>query len=556
MIQGPMGFEEIGEEEDFAAMLEESFKNEKSDRVVEGVIVDIKDDYASVDVGKKIEGRLPVSEIKNKDGSLKFAVGDKILVAISGAKNERPIISHKNAVKKEVQTAFAKSVMDFESRDIAVEGVITKKNKGGFVVEDDNEVEFFLPNSLALIKKDEKDTIGKRVSAVIVKVDENSGSIIISRKKLLNDKRKAKRDVIKRLIEDGEVVDGIVKKIASYGLFVEVDGIDGLVHYNEISYKGPVNPSTMYSIGDNVAVKAINYDKEKKHLSFSIKAAMSDPWEDIKNELEVGDAVKATVSNIENYGAFLDIGNDIEGFLHISEISWQKNIKHPSEVLTVGQELNAEIIELDLQNRKLRLSVKRLLQKPFDKFSSDFSVGQSVKGVVTSVTDFGAFVKIGEVEGLLHNEDASWFRDEKCKDFLKEGDSVDVKIIKIDAQKEKISLSIKELQENPSKAFSKTHKIGDTVTGKIRDIKEFGVFVELARGVDGLIRNDDLYPKKSSELKIGDDIEAAIVILEDSKIRLSTRKVQKDKEKEAIREANKSSDDPFFNQTLREQIKS
>ena len=556
MIQGPMGFEEIGEEEDFAAMLEESFKNEKSDRVVEGVIVDIKDDYASVDVGKKVEGRLPVSEIKNKDGSFKFAVGDKILVAISGAKNERPIISHKNAIKKEVQTAFAKSVMDFESRDIAVEGVITKKNKGGFVVEDDNEVEFFLPNSLALIKKDEKDTIGKRVSAVIVKVDENSGSIIISRKKLLNDKRKAKRDVIKRLIEDGEVVDGIVKKIASYGLFVEVDGIDGLVHYNEISYKGPVNPSTMYSIGDNVAVKAINYDKEKKHLSFSIKAAMSDPWEDIKNELEVGDAVKATVSNIENYGAFLDIGNDIEGFLHISEISWQKNIKHPSEVLTVGQELNAEIIELDLQNRKLRLSVKRLLQKPFDKFSSDFSVGQSVKGVVTSVTDFGAFVKIGEVEGLLHNEDASWFRDEKCKDFLKEGDSVDVKIIKIDAQKEKISLSIKELQENPSKAFSKTHKIGDTVTGKIRDIKEFGVFVELARGVDGLIRNDDLYPKKSSELKIGDDIEAAIVILEDSKIRLSTRKVQKDKEKEAIREANKSSDDPFFNQTLREQIKS
>ena len=556
MIQGPMGFEDIGEEEDFAAMLEESFKNEKSDKVVEGVIVDIKDDYASVDVGKKIEGRLPVSEIKNKDGSFKFAVGDKILVAISGAKNERPIISHKNAVKKEVQTAFAKSVMDFESRDIAVEGVITKKNKGGFVVEDDNEVEFFLPNSLALIKKDEKDTIGKRVSAVIVKVDENSGSIIISRKKLLNDKRKAKRDVIKRLIEDGEVVDGIVKKIASYGLFVEVDGIDGLVHYNEISYKGPVNPSTMYSIGDNVAVKAINYDKEKKHLSFSIKAAMSDPWEDIKNELEVGDAVKATVSNIENYGAFLDIGNDIEGFLHISEISWQKNIKHPSEVLTVGQELNAEIIELDLQNRKLRLSVKRLLQKPFDKFSSDFSVGQSVKGVVTSVTDFGAFVKIGEVEGLLHNEDASWFRDEKCKDFLKEGDSVDVKIIKIDAQKEKISLSIKELQENPSKAFSKTHKIGDTVTGKIRDIKEFGVFVELARGVDGLIRNDDLYPKKSSELKIGDDIEAAIVILEDSKIRLSTRKVQKDKEKEAIREANKSSDDPFFNQTLREQIKS
>ena len=530
MIQGPMGFEEIGEEEDFAAMLEESFKNEKSDRVVEGVIVDIKDDYASVDVGKKIEGRLPVSEIKNKDGSFKFAVGDKILVAISGAKNERPIISHKNAVKKEVQTAFAKSVMDFESRDIAVEGVITKKNKGGFVVEDDNEVEFFLPNSLALIKKDEKDTIGKRVSAVIVKVDENSGSIIISRKKLLNDKRKAKRDVIKRLIEDGEVVDGIVKKIASYGLFVEVDGIDGLVHYNEISYKGPVNPSTMYSIGDNVAVKAINYDKEKKHLSFSIKAAMSDPWEDIKNELEVGDAVKATVSNIENYGAFLDIGNDIEGFLHISEISWQKNIKHPSEVLTVGQELNAEIIELDLQNRKLRLSVKRLLQKPFDKFSSDFSVGQSVKGVVTSVTDFGAFIDLGGADGLLHISEMSWGRVENPKKVFTVGDKVKVLIKEING--EKIALSLKFPEANPWLTAAEDFAVGNVVKGKVARMTDFGAFVELAPGVDALLHVSQIsrehVAKPSDVLSIGQEIEAKVVDFngEDKKISLSMKALE------------------------------
>jgi len=556
MIQGPVGFEEMGDEEDFAKLLEESFRNEKSEKVIEGTIVEIKDDYVAVDVNKKIDGRLPISEITAADGTLKFKVGDKIPVTISGHKNERPMISHKNAIKKGLQTAFMEANKDYEEREIIIEGKVTRKNKGGFIVENDEGIEFFLPNSLALIKKEETDTVGKKISAAIVKIDEGNGSIVLSRKKLINDKRKVKREAVKKLVDDGEIVEGVVKKIASYGMFVEVDGVDGLVHYNEISFKGPVNPATLYNIGDTVRVKAISYDKDKKHLSFSIKAATQDPWEDIKNELEVGDAVKAVVSNIETYGAFLDIGNDIEGFLHISEISWQKNIKHPSEAITVGQEVNAEIIELDVTARRLRLSVKRLLPKPFDKFSSSYTLGQIVKGVVTSTTDFGAFVKIGEVEGLLHNEDASWFRDEKCKDTLKNGDEIEVKIIKIDSDKEKISLSIKELKESPVKEYSKTHQIGDVVTGKIRDIKEFGVFLELARGVDGLIRAEDLYPKKPTELAIGDSIEAALTMLDDGKIRLSVKKIQKDKDKEALREVNKNNDEGSFNESLREQLKS
>lgn len=554
MIQGAVGFEEMEDEEDFAKLLEESFKNERSEKIVEGVIVDIKDDYAAVDVGKKIEGRLPVSEITSVDGTLKFKVGDKITVAISGHKNERPIISYKNVIKKEAQNKFIEANKDYEEREIIVDGKIIRKNKGGFIVENDEGVEFFLPNSLALIKKEDSDMLGKRITAAVVKIDDENNSIVLSRKKILNDKRKVKREAVKKLVDDGAIVEGVVKKIASYGMFVEVDGVDGLVHYNEISFKGPVNPSTLYNVGDKVKVKAVNYDKDKKHLSFSIKAAMQDPWEDIKNELEVGDAVKAVVSNIENYGAFLDIGNDIEGFLHISEISWQKNLKHPSEALIVGQELNAEIIELDVGARRLRLSVKRLLPKPFDKFTSAHSIGQTVKGTITSTTDFGAFVKIGEVEGLLHNEDASWFRDEKCKDIFKAGDEVEVKIIKIDPDKEKISLSTKELKENPIKAFAKTHGVGDVVSGKIRDIKDFGVFVELARGVDGLIRNEDLYPKKISDVSVGEQIEATIIMLDEGKIRLSVKKAQKEKEKDALKEVNKDSDGSF-NESLREQLK-
>jgi len=555
MIQGPAGFEEMGEDEDFAKLLEESFRNEKSEKVIEGSIVEIKDDYVAVDIGKKTDGRLPISEITAPDGTLKFKVGDKIPVMLSGHKGERPMISHKNAIKKGLHNAFIEANKDYEEREIVIEGKITKKNKGGFIVENEEGMEFFMPNSLALIRHDEAGVIGKKVSAAIVKIDEGNGSIVLSRKKLLNDKRKGKREVVKKLVDEGERVEGVVKKIASYGMFVEVDGVDGLVHYNEISFKGPVNPATLYSVGDTVMVKAISYDKDKKHLSFSIKAATQDPWEDIKNELEVGDAVKAVVSNIETYGAFLDIGNDIEGFLHISEISWQKNIKHPSEVLVVGQEINAEIIELDVAARRLRLSAKKLLPKPFDKFASTFEVGQIVSGVVTSTTDFGAFVKIGEVEGLLHNEDASWFRDEKCKDVFKNGDEVEVKIIKIDPEKEKISLSLKELKESPLKAYTKIHKLGDVVSGKIRDIKEFGVFVELARGVDGLIRTEDLYPKKAAELAIGDMIEAALTMLDDGKIRLSVKRAQKDRDKDALKEVNKSSEEGSFNNSLREQLK-
>ncbi len=555
MIQGPAGFEEMGEDEDFAKLLEESFRNEKSEKVIEGSIVEIKDDYIAVDIGKKTDGRLPISEITAPDGTLKFKVGDKIPVILSGHKGERPMISHKNAIKKGLHNAFIEANKDYEEREIIIEGKITKKNKGGFIVENEEGMEFFMPNSLALIRHDEAGVIGKKVSAAIVKIDEGNGSIVLSRKKLLNDKRKGKREVVKKLVDEGERVEGVVKKIASYGMFVEVDGVDGLVHYNEISFKGPVNPATLYSVGDTVMVKAISYDKDKKHLSFSIKAATQDPWEDIKNELEVGDAVKAVVSNIETYGAFLDIGNDIEGFLHISEISWQKNIKHPSEVLVVGQEINAEIIELDVAARRLRLSAKKLLPKPFDKFASTFEVGQIVSGVVTSTTDFGAFVKIGEVEGLLHNEDASWFRDEKCKDVFKNGDEVEVKIIKIDPEKEKISLSLKELKESPLKAYTKIHKLGDVVSGKIRDIKEFGVFVELARGVDGLIRTEDLYPKKAAELAIGDMIEAALTMLDDGKIRLSVKRAQKDRDKDTLKEVNKSSEEGSFNNSLREQLK-
>jgi small subunit ribosomal protein S1 len=527
------------EEMDFAAMLEESFKKDSGrDALIDGVIVEIKDDVALVDVGKKSEGRLYTSELMDSEGNITYKVGDTIKVVISGFRNERPNVSHKKAIRKERVKSFIANYK--EDEDKVYELKVVGKNKGGFIVEDEDTVEFFLPRSQAAVR-DMNALMGKTVKVKIIKIDKENESIVVSRKKCLDDDRKKRKEIVQELIDADEVVDGVIKKITTYGMFVDVGGIDGLVHYSEISYKGPVNPSTIYSEGEVVPVKAIKYDKEKRHLSLSIKAAMPDPWEEIKDQLEVGDSIQVEVSNIEPYGAFVDLGNDIEGFLHISEISWDKNIKHPKDYISENQDIDVEVIEINCDERRLRVSLKNVLPKPFEDFLKNYNTGDVVKGIVTTITNFGAFIKIGGIEGLLHNEDISWNRSDKCRELLNTGDEIEVKIIKIDDINEKVSLSKKELEDSPIAKYAKEHSNGDIVTGKIRDIKDFGVFVELEDNVDALIRTEDLLPDSEEELKIGDEIEAAISFIDDRKnrIRLSVRRLSKQKEREALKEINK-----------------
>ena len=283
---------------------------------------------------------------------------------------------------------------------------------------------------------------------------------------------------------------------------------------------------------------AIGYDKDKKRISFSIKATTEDPWVEIENELEVGDAISVVVSNVESYGAFVDLGNDIEGFLHVSEISWDKNIKHPNQYLKTGQEIVVEVIEIDTKGRKLRVSQKNLIEKPFVRFCKTHKEGDVLKGKVATLTDFGAFVKLGEIDGLLHNEDAFWDKNLTCKNSFKEGEEIEVKIIRIDHQKERISLSRKSLTNSPVGDFSKTHGIDDIITGTIRDIKDFGVFINIQEGIDALIRTADLAPLNKDELQIGDTIEGAISMIDkaNNKIRVSVRRLEKIKERESLKE--------------------
>ena len=541
------------EDIDFAAMLEESFKKTEEDS--DAKIVSINGDEVLIDVGKKSEGILNVSEITDANGNLTHKVGDTIKVVITGSRNGRPIVSHKKALRKEKVKAFIEAYDPENSGEIDVK--VVGKNKGGFITQDANGVEFFLPRTHSGFKNAEG-VVGKSYKVRVIKVDKEENSIVVSRKKILDDDRKKRKEALSNIVENDSVIEGTVKKITTYGMFVDVGGVDGLVHYSEISYKGPVNPSSLYKEGDKVLVKVISYDNEKRHLSLSIKAATPDPWEEIINDgLEVGDTIKVTVSNIEPYGAFVDLGNDIEGFLHISEISWDKNIKNPKDHISEGEELDVEVIEIDAKDRRLRVSLKNLLKKPFDEFKAQFKEGDVTKGVVTSVTNFGAFVRIGAVEGLLHNEDASWDRNDKCKDLFKVGDEVEVKIIKIDSAEQKISLSLKDLKQSPVQAFANKFSVGDIVKGTIRDIKEFGVFVELGDNVDALIRKEDLGSVDASTLKIGDEIEAAIAFIDEKKnrIRLSIRRLAKQKEREVLNEINDNDDKVTLGDIIKEQLR-
>ena len=541
------------EDIDFAAMLEESFKKTEEDS--DAKIVSINGDEVLIDVGKKSEGILNVSEITDANGNLTHKVGDTIKVVITGSRNGRPIVSHKKALRKEKVKAFIEAYDPENSGEIDVK--VVGKNKGGFITQDPNGVEFFLPRTHSGFKNAEG-VVGKSYKVRVIKVDKEENSIVVSRKKILDDDRKKRKEALSNIVENDSVIEGTVKKITTYGMFVDVGGVDGLVHYSEISYKGPVNPSSLYKEGDKVLVKVISYDNEKRHLSLSIKAATPDPWEEIISDgLEVGDTIKVTVSNIEPYGAFVDLGNDIEGFLHISEISWDKNIKNPKDHISEGQEIDVEVIEIDAKGHRLRVSLKNLLPKPFDEFKAKFKEGDVVKGVVTTITNFGAFVRVGCVEGLLHNEDASWDRNDKCKDMFKAGDELEVKIIKIDSAEQKISLSLKDLKQSPVQAFANKFSVGDIVKGTIRDIKDFGVFVELGDNVDALIRKEDLGSVDANTLKIGDEIEAAIAFIDEKKnrIRLSIRRLAKQKEREVLNEINDNDDKVTLGDIIKEQLR-
>ncbi|WP_239056349.1 30S ribosomal protein S1 [Helicobacter apodemus] len=533
--------EKIEIEEDFASMFEQ-YEKKENEKVSQGEIVAIEGNCVIIAVpGEKKEGNISIEEIKDSEGNLFFKVGELLPIVITGKKNEQPIVSYKKAIRKEKIAKYIKDLGE-NYKDKIIEGVVIRKNKGGYIVESDG-IEFFMPKFGAAFKDGSK-VEGKSIKACIVNVKPEEDSIIISRKRLFEIENSTKKDAIDNLLKQEGILEGKVKKITSFGMFVDVNGVEGLVHYTEISYKGPVNPSKLYKEEDVVPIKVLSYDKEKRRLALSIKETTEDPWREIEKELEVGDAIKVTVSNIEPYGVFVDLGNDIEGFLHISEISWNKNIQNPEEFLKTGQEIDVEVIEINTKERRLRVSLKNLLDKPFDKFAKKYKEGDILKGCVATLTDFGAFIKLDNIDGLLHNEDAYWNKNEKCKDLMKVGEEIEVKIAKIDRKKERISLTRRGIIASPVEEFAKKYSIDSEISGIVRDIKDFGIFIKIDDEVDALIRNEDLPPLKKEEIQVGDSINGVISLLDcaNNKIRVSIKRLEKQKEKAKLKNFNDNVD--------------
>ncbi|MEA2028841.1 MAG: 30S ribosomal protein S1 [Campylobacterota bacterium] len=553
-----MKFDEIEVEDvDFGAMLEESLKKQETKNdLVDGVVVEIResDNQAVIDIGRKNEAFLSLDQLKDQDGVVLFNVGDTILVMVTGNRGERANISYDMAKKKAALGEFINEYDD--EQEYIIEGTITKKNKGGYVIDCDG-LEFFMPRTLSYLSP-KNDGAGKKVKAIIVKVDKEKNSVVVSRKELIEREKSKRQEIVDKVLESKEPITGVIKKITSYGMFVDVGGIDGLVHYSQISHKGPVNPSKYFEEGEEVDVIALDYDKKKRHLSLSIKDANPDPWENIDEVIGKGDTVTAIASNIEPYGVFVDLGEDLEAFLHVSEISWDKNVKHPKDYIEVGQEINVEVIEIDKEKRRLRVSLKTLLPKPMDEFSKNYRIGDVVTGSISSTTDFGAFVKIGSVEGLLHNQELSWDKSVTAKNSLKAGDEIEVKIINIDKDAEKISLSKKALESSPVEAFAKEHKVNDIVEGTVKDKKDFGVFIELGNRVDALIRLEDLHPLKVDEIEKGQEIRGVISFIDakNDRIRVSVKRLEKIEEREALKSINLNQDDSMtLGDALKEQFK-
>ena len=531
-------------EEEFVSLLQASENRVIEGAIQNGEIVEINDEYAMVAIAnEKREAKLRVSEITDKDGNVLFKKNDKIEVFVSPSR-QGPIASYVKAQKmKRVAEKIAQLADDY--KDKVIEAKVIKKNKGGYIMEYDG-IDVFMPRRDSAIREDSK-VAGKTYKVAIIKIDKENNSIIVSRKRFFEIDDEKRKEISNKLLANNAVQKGIVTKIAPFGIFVDVEGIEGLVHYTELSHKGPINPEKKFKLGDKVEVKVLGFDEKKRRLSLSMKALSDDPWTEIEKELEVGYAIKVSVSNIESYGAFVDLGNDIEGFLHISEISWDKNIKHPSRYLKEGQEIDVEIIEIDTKNRRLRVSLKKLLEKPFAQFIKAYQVGSIIKGKVATLTDFGAFIKLGSVDGLLHNEDAYWDKNIKCKDKLKEGDEIEVKIIKIDKENEKISLSQKALLRSPAKEFAQKHKVDEIVKGKVIDIKDFGIFVKIDE-MEALIRKE--------EIKLDEEISCVIAHIdeENNKVRASVKKLERQKEKEALKAFSNSEEKMTLGDKLKNRL--
>ncbi|TYO99571.1 SSU ribosomal protein S1P [Geothermobacter ehrlichii] len=532
--------EDTEEMESFAELFENSLKDREIRRgnVVQGTVVQINSDSVIVDVGGKSEGVISISEFAGEDGEIDIKVGDTFDVMIESTENEAGLIS----LSKE--KADRQKVWATLEEGAVVEGRIASRIKGGLTV--DIGVNAFLPGSqvdLRPVRNLDK-LIGETFQFKIIKLNKRRGNIVLSRRVLLEEERASLREETLKVLEEGKVMEGVVKNLTDYGAFIDLGGIDGLLHITDMSWGRVNHPSDILAVGDKINVKILKYDQEKERVSLGLKQITPDPWLSVADKYEIGAKVGGKVVSLTDYGAFVELEEGVEGLIHVSEMSWTKRVKHPNKILSVGDEVESVVLAVDTENRRISLGLKQVEPNPWDVVGEKFPAGTIIEGQVKNITDFGIFVGVDEgIDGLVHISDLSWTKRVKHpSELYKKGDVVKAVVLSIDRENERFSLGIKQLVPDPWTEIPQRYSPGTIIKGKVTSVTDFGIFLELEEGIEGLIHVSEISHEKvdtpKSFAQVGDELEACVlnVDTQDRKIALSIKQLDEQKQKAQINE--------------------
>lgn len=520
--------------ENFADLFEKSLgeRDNKVGDIVTGRVVEVQEDYVLVDINYKSEGLIPISEFRVVDGQRDIEVGSTVEVYIDRIENENGMVVLSKD-KADMLRAWNDISRAAENEEV-IEGTIIAKVKGGLSV--DIGVKAFLPGSQIDLRpvRNIDAYIGKRYKFKVIKFNKKRGNIVLSRRALLEEERESLRTQTLDAMKEGSVVKGVVKNITDYGAFIDLGGMDGLLHITDMSWGRVKHPSEILNVGDEIDVKVLKFDNEKERVSLGLKQLKADPWESVAAEFTSGKRVKGKVVSLTDYGAFVELAEGIEGLIHVSEMSWTKRVKHPSQMLKVGDEVDVQVLEIDSANRRISLGMKQLEANPWVELKDSYPPGTIIEGEVKSITDFGAFVGVEEgIDGMIHISDFSWTkRINHPSEMFKKGDKVRAVVLGVDIENERFSLGLKQLEADPWANIEDKYKIGSQYDVKIVKLADFGVFVELESDIEGLIHISELSTKRVEKVEdvanVGDVLRAEIITIDrDSrKIGLSAKLVK------------------------------
>ena len=533
VAQGHAKQPSMDDEANFEQLIEEYLRTEniREGEIYRGRILDIGKDYVTVDIGYKSEGQIPVGEFIGPDGKLIISVGAEIDVYLESRENENGLVelSKEKADKLKIWD----QISDACERDELVEGVITGRVKGGLTV--DIGVKAFLPGSqvdLRPVRNLDK-YINETYKFKVIKFNKKRGNIVLSRRALLEKEREELKKKTLDKLRVGMVVEGIVKNITEYGCFVDLGGIDGLLHITDMSWGRVNHPSEMFEVGDEIKVKVLKFDSDAERVSLGLKQISDDPWTNVERKYQVGQRVEGKVVSLAEYGAFIELEQGIEGLIHVSEMSWTKRVKHPSKVVSIGDSLEAVILDIDTKNKRISLGMKQVEVNPWTLLADRYPIGSHIRAKVRNVTNFGVFVGIEEgIDGLIHVSDLSW--SQKIKDpreIYKKGDEIEAVVLNIDVEKERFSLGVKQLGIDPWETIESRYPIGQVVEGKVTKILDFGAIVELEEDIEGLVHISEISQDKIENvgkiLKEGQNVRAKVISLipDERKIGLSIKRL-------------------------------